>query len=193
MVDTIDPLLGFNNDASKLRHLRVLTRDMLLACLDANCSFGVVACVQLNALLVGSNIELNTSLGRGHGEQNQILSLRGGVSRSVHYEGVVVAGTVVSASVQCLQDILADLLGGAEVIGRVGGSEKLSSGNFDIVNTDVARGVWHSQSVVQDSASFLTDKSTKVPVDVVGKHYGGGLVEGNGDQSRRPSRSCWVR
>ena len=62
MVDTIDPLLGLDNDASKLRYLCVLARGMLLARLDANGSFSVVAGVQLNALLVGSDIELDASL-----------------------------------------------------------------------------------------------------------------------------------
>ena len=121
------------------------------------------------------------------------MSLGGGVSRSVHDEGVVVAGTVVSASVQCFEDVLANLLRGGEVIGCVGCREQLSSGYLDVVNTDVAVGVGHGQCVVQDSASFLTDKSTEVPVDVVGEHDRGGLIKRNGDQSRRPSRSCWVR
>lgn len=45
VIDTIDPLLGLNNDASKLGHFRILARDVLLARLDTDCSLGVVASV----------------------------------------------------------------------------------------------------------------------------------------------------
>ena len=95
------------------------------------------------------------------------MSLGGRVSRAVHNKGVIIAGAVETTAIECVQDILADLLGGGEVIGRVGGGEKLPGGNLDVVNTHVARGIGHVQRMVQDRTRFFADEGTEVPVDVV--------------------------
>ena len=143
VVDAINPLLGLDDNASELGHLRVLTRDVLLACLDADGPLRVVASVQLNALLVGSDIKLDAGFGRGQRKEDYILGFGGGVSRTVHDEGVVVAGAIEATAVERFQDVLANLLGRGEVVGCASGSEKLPGGNLDVVDANVACSVGH--------------------------------------------------
>lgn len=67
------------------------------------------------------------------------------------------------------ENVLTNSLAGlGEVVSRAVGNVDPARGDLDAVDIDNAVGVWHVQSVVQNGQGFLVDKSTQVPVDVVG-------------------------
>lgn len=162
---------------------------MLLTRLHRNRPVGVVARVNLQALLIGIDIQPDT---RALGPQRQhaeIRRFRRRIPRSIEDERVVVARAVVPAAVRRGEDVPPDLLGGSEVIGGAVHRADGAGGHFDVVDLDVPSGVGHLQGVVQDGAAFCIDKGAEVPVDVVGEHDGRGFVQRDGDEARSPCRA----
>ena len=194
IVNAIDPLLRLNHDTPILRHGRVAPRrSMLLALLDGDVVFlrDIVARVDLQALLIRVDVQLDARDVAAHGEHAQVRGFGRRVPRSVEDEGVVVARAAEAAGVDGLLDVLADGFGGGEVEEGACCRADAAIGDFDIVDFDVSRGVGHVECVVEDGVVIWVVERVEVPIDVVGQHYGSGLVEWNRYQSASPCRSRW--
>ena len=149
IIDAIDPLLGLNHQTSELRHIRG-TIPMLLAHLDGDGAIEVVTRVELQTLLVGIDVQLDTSDVGVHGEHADVCSFWRGVPGPVEDECIVVAGAVKAAVTDCVKDVSADLFWGGEIEGRAIDYADCTVGYLDIVNLYVTRRVGHVQCVVQD-------------------------------------------
>ena len=121
---------------------------MLLARFDGNGAVEVVTRIELQTLLIGIDIQLNTSGVGVHCEDADICSLGRGVPGAVKDEGVVVAGAVESTIVDCIEDVSSDLFGRGEIEGRTVDDADRAVGNFDVVDLHVARRIGHVESVV---------------------------------------------
>ena len=123
---------------------------MLLAHFDGNGAVEVVTRIELQTLLVGIDIHLNASDVGVHREDTNIGSFWRGVPGAVKDEGVVVAGTVESAVINCVENISSDLFWGGKIEGRAVDNANRAIRYFDVVNLYVARGVRHVECVIQD-------------------------------------------
>lgn len=191
MIDAIDPLLRLDDDAAVFGDVGGgAVGGVLLALLDGDGALLGVAGVDLEALLVGADVEADAGDGGGHGELGQVGGFGGGVAGAVEDEGVVVAGAAEAAGVDGGGDVFADGLGFREVEeGVVGGGDGADRavGDFDVVDFDVPRRVRHVQRVVEDRGVGGVGEGVQVPVDVVGEHDRGGGVQGDGHHARRPA------
>ena len=77
VIDTVDPLLRLDNDAAVFLHKGLIGAEMLLAGFDRDSAIHVITAVELQALLVGVDIELDACGGAGHAEQGEIRGFRG--------------------------------------------------------------------------------------------------------------------
>lgn len=178
-----------NDDTAKLLNIRSLARLVLLVRLNRNRAVLAIASVDLQALLVALKAHLDTSLRRPHAQDLQARVVWLAVPGPVEDESVVVALAAGSARVHERGDVLADhLVGLREVVGGAVGDVDAASGDQDAVDVDDAVGVGHVKRVVEDRDGFGVDEGAQVPVDVVGKHDGRGVVDGNGDQTADEGR-----
>lgn len=123
---------------------------MLLAQLDRNGGIKVVTRIKLQTLLVGIDIQLNTSDIGVHREDADICSFWRGVPGTVKDEGIVVARAVESTVIDCVEDIFSDLFWRGKIEGRAVDDADRAIWYFNIVDLHVARRVGHVECVVQD-------------------------------------------
>lgn len=123
---------------------------MLLAHFDRNRAVEVVTRIELQTLLVGIDIQLNASDVGVHCEDINICSFWRGVPGAVKDEGVVVAGTIESTVINCVENISSDLFWGSKIEGRAVHNADCAIRYFDVVDLYVARGVRHVERVIQD-------------------------------------------
>lgn len=123
---------------------------MLLAHLDRNGTVEVVTRIELQTLLIGIDIQLDTSDVGVHREDADICSFWGGVPRTVKDEGVIVAGAVESTVIDCIKNVPPNLLRRGEVESRAVDDADCAIRYFDVVNLHIARRVGHVECVVQD-------------------------------------------
>lgn len=189
LVDTIDPVLRLEHDATVLVNkgsarvtilglvtlgLRVLGRDGAVL---------AVAGVDLHGGLVGGNLQGDTGLlgGDAHSGDDRVPGAVG--SRAVHQPASVVAGAASAAQAGGLVNVLADQLGLGEVQStRVGGVHiaDLAGGNENAIPEDESlRERELQEGVVQDSRVL---ERVQVPVEVVGQHDGGLLGQSQRDK-----------
>lgn len=121
---------------------------MLLTRFDRNGAVEVVTCIELQTLLIGINIQLNTSGVGVHCEDADIRSLRCRVPGTVKDEGIVVAGAIESTIVDCVEDVSSDLFWRGEIEGRAVDDADRADWYFDVVDLNVARRVGHVECVV---------------------------------------------
>ena len=140
---------------------------MLLTCLHRNASVLAVAAVNLQALLIGLDIHLDARSVTRHGQDRQIRRLRRRVPRPVKYEGIVVSSAIETAEVG-VENVCAKLLGRGEIEEcGVADSADHASGDFNVIDADVAVRVWHRECVVENSAAFRVDEGAEVPIYMV--------------------------
>ena len=123
---------------------------MLLAHLNRDSAIEVITRVELQTLLVGIDIQLDTSEIGVHGEDADICSFWRGVPGPVEDECVVVAGAVEAAVIDCVEDVSSDLFWGGEIEGGAIDDADCAVWYLDVINLYVACGVGHVQCVVQD-------------------------------------------
>lgn len=121
---------------------------MLLAHFDRNGAVEVVTRIELQTLLIGIDIQLNTSCVGVHCEDADICSLGCGVPGAVEDEGVVVAGAVEPTIVDCVEDVSSDLFWRGKIEGRTVDDPDRAIGNFNVVNLHVARRVGHVECII---------------------------------------------
>lgn len=90
---------------------------MLLAHLDRNGAVEVVTRIELQTLLVGVDIQLNTSDVGIHCEDADICSFWRGVPGTVKDEGIVVAGAIESTVIDGVEDVPSNLFWRGEIKG----------------------------------------------------------------------------
>ena len=90
---------------------------MLLAHLDRNGAVEVVTRIELQTLLVGIKIQLNTGGIGVHREDADVCSFWRRVPGTVKDEGIVVASAIESTVIDRVEDVPSDLLGGSEIEG----------------------------------------------------------------------------
>ena len=149
IVNAVNPLLSLNHQTPVFWHIRCAI-PMLLAHLDRNSAVEVVTRIELQTLLVGIHIQLNTSNVRVHRENADICSFWRRVPGTVKDEGIVVAGAVESTVIDCIENILPNLLRRGEVKCRAVDNADCAIRYFDVVDLHVARRVGHVECVVQD-------------------------------------------
>ena len=123
---------------------------MLLARLDRNGAIEVVTRIELQTLLVGIDIQLNSSDVGVHCEDTNICSFGRGVPGAVKDEGIVVAGTVESAVINSVEDISSDLFWRGKIEGRAVDNPDRAVRYFNIVDLYIARRIGHVERVIQD-------------------------------------------
>ena len=123
---------------------------MLLAHFDGDGAIEVVARIELQTLLVGIDVQLDTSDVGVHGEDADICRFWRGVPGPVEDECIVVAGAVEAAVVDCVEDVSSDLFWGGEIEGRAIHDADCAVWYLDVIDLYVTRGVGHVQCVVQD-------------------------------------------
>ena len=123
---------------------------MLLAHLDRDGAIEVVTRVELQTLLVGIHIQLNTSDVGVHGEDADICGFWRGVPGAVEDECIVVAGAIESAVIDCVEDVPSDLFWGGEIEGRAINDTDCTVRYLNVINLYVTRRVGHVECVVQD-------------------------------------------
>ena len=123
---------------------------MLLAHLDGDGAIEVVTRVELQTLLVGIDVQLDTGDVGVHGEDADVCSFWRGVPGAVEDERVVVAGAVESAVIDCVEDISSNLFWGGEIEGGAIDDADCTIWYLDVINLYVTRRVGHVQCVVQD-------------------------------------------
>lgn len=123
---------------------------MLLALLDRDGAVEVVTCIELQTLLVGINIQLDTSNVGVHGEDADICSFWRGIPGAVKNESIVVACAVESTVIDRVEDVSSDLFWRGEIEGRAVDDADRAVRYFDIVDLHVARRVGHVECIVQD-------------------------------------------
>ena len=121
---------------------------MLLARFDSNGAVEVVTRIELQTLLIGINIQLNTCGVGVHCQDADICGLGCGVPGTVKNEGVVVAGAIESAIVDCVENVSSDLFWRGEIEGRAVDDADRAVWYFDVVDLNVARRVGHVECVV---------------------------------------------
>lgn len=189
VVDTINPVLGLEDDAAVLLDVGragISTLGLVslgLRVLGRNGAVLAVAGVDLHGGLVGGNLHGDTGLVGGdtdHGN-NRVLGGVGG--RAVDDPAGVVAGAASAAQTGGLVDVLADELGLGEVQSAIVGGvhvRDLAGGDEDAISSNEALGEGHLQGgIVQDGGVL---ERVEVPVDVVGKHDGGLLGQSHRHQ-----------
>ena len=150
---------------------------MLLAHFDRNGAVEVVTRIELQALLIGVDVQLNTSDVGVHREDANICSFWGGVPGAVKDERIIVSGTVEPAVINCVENISSDLFRRGKIKGRAFDDADCAIWYLDVVDLYVACRVGHLECVVQNCHVRWVRKSVKVPIDVVGKHDGSWFVE----------------
>ena len=123
---------------------------MLLAHLDRNGAIEVVTRIELQTLLVGIDIQLNSSDVGVHCEDTNICSLWRRVPGAVKDEGIVVAGTIESAVINSVEDISSDLFWRGKVKGRAVDNPDRAVRYFNVVDLYIARRIGHVERVIQD-------------------------------------------
>lgn len=124
---------------------------MLLAHFDRNGAVEVITRIELQTLLVGIDVELNTSDVGVHCKDTNIRSFWRGVPGPVKDEGIVIAGTVEPAVINCVENISSDLFRRGEIEGRTVNNADCAIWYLDVVDLYVACRVGHVECVVQDS------------------------------------------
>lgn len=176
IVYAINPLLGLDHQTPEFRHIRG-TIPMLLAHLDRDSAVEIVTRIELQTLLVGIDIQLNTSDIRVHREDADVCSFRRGVPGAVKDEGIIIACAVEATVIDCVEDISSNLFRRGKIErGAIDDADRTIR-YFDIVDLHVARRVGHVECVVQYCQVRWIGESVKIPVDMVGKHDGGWFVE----------------
>ena len=150
---------------------------MLLAHFDRNGAIEVVTRIELQALLVGVDIQLNPSDVGGHREDANIRSFWRRVAGAVKDEGIVVAGTVEPAVIDSVEDISSDLFRRGKIKGGTVDDPDRAVRYFNVVDLYIARRIGHVERVIQDCHVRWIGESVKVPIDVVGKHDGSWFVD----------------
>ena len=111
---------------------------MLLAGFHWNSSILTIAAIDLQTLLVGFDVHLDTSNVAPHAKDCQIRRLRRGVPRSVEYECIVISSTIETREVG-IEDVFAELLWRGEIEeGSVADYANRTGRDFDVVNANVA-------------------------------------------------------
>lgn len=123
---------------------------MLLAHFDRNGAVEVVTRIELQTLLIGIDIQLNTSGIRVHREDADICGFWRGVAGTVQDERIVVAGAIESTVVNRIENVPPNLLRRGKVKGRAVDDADCAIRYFDVVDLHVARRVGHVECVVQD-------------------------------------------
>ena len=150
---------------------------MLLGHLDRNGAVQIVTCIELQTLLVGIDIQLNSRDVGVHREDADICSFWRRVPGAVKDEGIVVACAVESTVIDCIEDVSSNLFRRGEIErGTIDDADR-AIGYFDVVDLHIARRVGHVECVVQDCQVRWVGESVEVPVDVIGKHDGSWFVE----------------
>ena len=121
---------------------------MLLARFDRNGAVEVVTRIELQTLLIGIDIQLNTSCVGVHREDADICSLGCGVPGAVEDEGVVVAGAIEPTIVDCVENVSSNLFCRGKIESRTVDDADRAVGYFDVVDLHVARRVGHVECVV---------------------------------------------
>lgn len=185
LIDTINPVLGLEDDATVLVNVRSARVAILglvtlgLGLLGLNAAVLTVAGVHLHGGLVGGNLQGDTGGvgGDAHGRDDSALTTV--ANRAVHQPAGVIAGAVSAAQAAGLVDVLADELGLGEVKGAlVGGVHlaDLASWDENAISNDEALGEGELQGGVVQNGGVL--ERVQVPVDVVGEHDRGLLGQG---------------
>lgn len=144
IVNAIDPLLGFDHYTSILGHVRSgPVGRMLLALLDRNGPVERVARVNLQTLLVGSDVELDASDIRGHGQDAQVGRFWCRVARAIKDESIVIACTIEAAAIDRLLNISAYLLRRCEIQISIIDDADGAIGHLNIIEFDIASSVGH--------------------------------------------------
>ena len=123
---------------------------MLLAQLDRDGAIEVVTRIELQTLLVGIDIQLNSSDVGIHCEDTNICSFWRRVPGAVKDEGIVVAGTVESAVINSVEDISSDLFWRGKIKGRAVDDPDRAVRYFNVVDLYIARRIGHVERVIQD-------------------------------------------
>lgn len=121
---------------------------MLLAHFDRNGAVEVVTCIELQTLLIGINIQLNTSGVGVHCEDADICSLGRGVPGTVKDEGVIIASAIESAIIDCIENVPSDLFWRGKIEGRAVDDANRAVWYFDVVDLNVACRVGHVECVI---------------------------------------------
>lgn len=158
---------------------------MLLALLDRYSPIHTPAAVNLHTLLVGIYIHLDTRRITGQRQNGDIRSFWGRIARSIEDKGVIVSG-VIETAVVGRENIRANLFGACEIQSGAVDDADGTGWDEDIVDVNVASGVGHIKGIIKDRGSFRIDECAQVPVDVVGKHDWGRLVEWDGGEDTGP-------
>ena len=178
VIDSINPLLCLNYHASIFRHIcRAIP--VLLTLFDRYRPVQGITGVDLQTLLVRSDIQLYTCHIRGHSQKANIGRFGARVAWSIEDEGIVIADAAEATIVDCGEYVGANLFGGSEVEEGAIDDTDGAIGDFDVVDFDVAVTVGHVESVIQDCGVGRDIEGVEVPVDVVGKHDWCGFVQWN--------------
>ncbi len=140
---------------------------MLLTLLDRDGSIKIVAGVDLQTLLVGSDIELDARDVGGHCEDAQVGRLRRGVTRAIQDEGMIIACTAETTAIDCLRDVSSNLLRRREIQISAIDDAYNASGYFNIVELDITSSIWHIERIVQNRGVDGIGKSVQIPVNVI--------------------------
>ena len=160
---------------------------MLLTRLDSNRPILPPTPINLQILLVGSNIHLDARCRTADRQHDQIRRLGSRIPWPIQDERVIVAGTVESTLVR-VHNIPSNLLWGGEVKGSTGYGLELASRNENGVDYDGAGSIGHVKGVVEDVCARTFGEGVEVPVDVIGEHEGRGGIEGDGNEAGGPLR-----
>ncbi len=189
VVNSIDPLLRLDHYAPVLRYIGSVPLHMLLALLDRYSAIEIVAGVDLQALLVGVDVELDPGAVRGHGEHTDVVRFRSGISRAIEDESIVVAYAPGTAAIHPLEDITTNLLRRREIKPGSVDDANGARGYLQTIDFDISVIVGHLQGIVEDRLTRSIDEGSEVPVDMIREHDWGRLVEWYRNQSRCPSRA----
>lgn len=124
VVNTIDPALSLNDNAtmlvdvfSAIDTLGLVALDLRL--LDGDGAVLAVAGVDLESLLVGSDVEADSGGAGVHVDNRDDGVASCVLRRAIYDEAVVIAGAVIAAESVGFRDVLADEFAGDEVRGAV--------------------------------------------------------------------------
>ena len=162
---------------------------MLLAHLDRNGTVEVVARIELQTLLVGINVQLNTSDVGIHCKDTDICGFWRRVPRAIEDEGIVIAGAVEPAVINRVENISSDLFWRGEIERRAVNDADRAIRHFNIVDLHITGRVGHVECVIQDRHIGRVGETVEVPVDVVRKHDGGWFIDRYRHKSGSPCRT----
>ena len=121
---------------------------MLLGHLDRDGGVEIVTCIELQTLLVGIDIQLNSSDVGVHREDADICSFWRRVPGAVKDEGIVVACAVESTVIDCIEDVSSNLFWRGEIErGTIDDADRAIR-YLDVVDLHIARRVGHVECVV---------------------------------------------